>query len=113
MHREIMGFSPYDGKIGDHKDRNGLNNQRYNLREATFSINNHNRRGNKNNTSGYRGVTWHKDGQKWQVAIRVNGIRKYGGSFLDLIAAAKRYDAIAIKYWGKDALLNFTVRPTL
>ena len=110
MHREIMGFSPYDGRIGDHKDRNGLNNQRHNLREVTFSVNSHNRSDNKNNTSGYRGVHWHKDSQKWQVAITVNGTRKHAGSFSNLISAAKAYDAIAIKHWGEDAILNFPTK---
>lgn len=48
----------------DHKDRNGLNNQRSNLRAATISQNKANRGRNKNNTSGYKGVYWDKERKK-------------------------------------------------
>lgn len=58
MHNII--FSKYSdsfsGKVLDHKDRNKLNNQKSNLRKATFSENVLNRPKAKNNTSGFIGV---------------------------------------------------------
>ena len=58
MHRVILGEP--EGLQTDHKDGNGLNNTRDNLREATISQNGSNRRIGCNNTSGYKGVRSHK-----------------------------------------------------
>src|SRR5215831_3327818 len=44
----------------DHKDRNYLNNQRDNLRAATYSQNSTNRSKIKNTSSQYKGVSWAK-----------------------------------------------------
>lgn len=44
----------------DHIDRNGLNNCRSNLREGDGRINAQNKGKQRNNTSGYPGVEWHK-----------------------------------------------------
>lgn len=53
----------------DHADRDGLNNQRSNIRLATRSQNQYNRRRPRNNTSGYKGVTWKKDKGKFEAKI--------------------------------------------
>ncbi len=63
MHRVIAG-DPKGLEI-DHRDGDGLNNRRGNLREATRLQNQYNRRLNVNNTSGYRGVTYDKQHAKW------------------------------------------------
>jgi hypothetical protein len=47
-------------KQADHIDRNGLNNCRSNLREGSGRVNALNKGKQKNNTSGYTGVEWHK-----------------------------------------------------
>ena len=47
-------------------------------------------------SSKYRGVSWNKQHKKWCVATRVDGKRKYIGSFPDEIAAARAYDACVI-----------------
>lgn len=61
MHREILGLVKGDGKIVDHRDRNTLNNQKYNLRAVNYSLNNYNtERIRKNNKSDFRGVCWCK-----------------------------------------------------
>jgi len=61
MHRIIMErMNPgFKGEI-DHVDRNGLNNQYSNLRIATRSQNQANRKLNENNNSGYKGVHWNQ-----------------------------------------------------
>lgn len=58
MHREILGL-PRGQKQpeGEHKDHNGLNNQRSNLREASRSLNARNSHRSWSNT-GARGVSY-------------------------------------------------------
>lgn len=60
-------------KIVDHIDRNRLNNQKSNLREADIFINNQNIGLNNKNTSGHRGVAWDKLTNKWISRLQVNG----------------------------------------
>jgi hypothetical protein len=105
MHREILGLKKGDGKLSDHRNRNGLDNRKENLRVVILSVNNHNRKKNKNNTSGYRGVCWNKD--RWYVNIGIGGGKISVGYFDDLIIAAKAYDKAVTQYRGKDAILNF------
>lgn len=64
------GYLP---KVIDHIDRNPLNNKIENLREVTHSENCFNRLKNKNNTSGYKGVSFHKTMNKWRAMIKVKG----------------------------------------
>lgn len=70
------------GRNFDHKDRNPLNNRKFNLRAATRSENNQNRSMNKNNTSGIKGVHWHKKQCKWHAYITLNYKRIHLGSFV-------------------------------
>jgi hypothetical protein len=107
MHREILGLKKGDGKIVDHLDRDGLHNWKNNLRIVTPSISILNRKKNKNNTSGYRGVSWNKNAQKWIVNIGINDNNIYCGLYSDIIAAAHIYDIAALKYFGEHAILNF------
>lgn len=65
----------------DHINRTKADNRISNLREATASTNMQNRLAQSNNTSGYRGVHWHKFTQKWEAQIKVEGKLKYIGRF--------------------------------
>lgn len=60
-----------------------------------------------NNTPGYRGVSWHRQGQKWQCHIGINGERVYLGLFDDEVDAAHAYDEAALEHFGEYAALNF------
>jgi len=79
----------------DHIDGDGANNNPTNLRLASHAENLRNRGVQQNNTSGYKGVTWHKQSRKWHAKLRINGCQKHLGLFTDLNAAAAAYEAAA------------------
>jgi len=56
----------------DHIDNNKTNNRIENLREATKSQNCMNQKISTRNTTGIKGVMWHKRDKKWFVQLRVN-----------------------------------------
>lgn len=91
----------------DHKDRDTLNNQKYNLRPTDYSLNAANRTKIKGTSSKYRGVTWHKRDNKWQASIQINGRSRHLGYFTYEINAAKSYDKAAKRLFGEFANLNF------
>ncbi len=105
MHRLIMQQN--DPKILiDHKDKNGINNQKSNLRIATFSENAANRISCKNSTSKYLGVMWDKSRGKWRAEIRKNGKYLNVGRFVNEKDAAIAYNQKAIQMHGRFASLN-------
>ena len=85
----------------DHRDGNGLNNQRSNLREATKSQNQYNKGVQRNNTSGYKGVSWNKQHNAWIAYHHVNGRQVYLGYYDVEENAAKAYDAAAVELHGE------------
>lgn len=85
----------------DHKDGNGLNNKRENLRLATPAQNKQNSKLASNNKSGFKGVCKRKD--KWQANINVNGKRIYLGQFTTPELAHAAYCAAADKYFKEFA----------
>lgn len=107
MHRFIMGLQFDDSRDVDHKDRDGLNNQKNNLRIATRSQNQHNQGLAKHNTSQFKGVSFDKSRNKWEAYIKLSGEQLRVGRFGDPIAAAQAYDEAARKYFGEFACVNF------
>lgn len=109
MHKIIMEkhFNTHNDTIIDHMDQNGLNNQKKNLRVADKSKNGANSKLNKANKSGYRGVTFQKDINKWRVRIWKNNKPISGGCFKNKFDAARAYDLIAKEIFGDFATLNF------
>ena len=103
MHREILNMGKEFSV--DHVNGDGLDNQKRNLRVCLHKENMRNRKINKNNTSGFKGVYPYKYG--WTAQIKVNGKTKRLGSSKNIIDLAKRYDQAAIKYFGEFARLNF------
>ena len=106
MHRFILGVTDSTIEVDHFPDHNGLNNQRHNLRVATHSENLHNQRIRTDNTSGFKGVFWIKQTQKWNAKIKIDGRFKYLGSFASRVGAARAYDVAAIKYHGDFACTN-------
>lgn len=104
LHRVIAGVE--SGLEVDHKDGNGLNNRRDNIRSATTAQNQHNQRIAQHNTSGAKGVTWHKRRGKWQAQIVICNKRKYLGCFPTVSEASKAYHAAAVSAFGEWASLG-------
>jgi hypothetical protein len=90
----------------DHRNGNGLDNQKDNLRIATASQNAANQ-GARVGTSQYKGVSWERRQRKWKAQVRVNGQIQYLGYFTDEEEAARAYDTAALATWGDYARLNF------
>lgn len=107
MHRLVMGLPIGDDREVDHRDGNGLNNQKHNLRICTRRQNMMNKRVSKNNMSGYKGVSFTRGKRMWQVRIKTDEVNEYIGSWFCVISAAKAYDEAAIKHFGEFARLNF------
>lgn len=106
MHRQILGIdSPID--YCDHRDGNGLNNQRENLRLCSNSENQCNTSIRSDNTTGYKGVSFNRRNQKYRARVKHNGKIVYCKYFLCPIEAAKAYNEAAIVYHGDFARLNF------
>lgn len=113
MHREILlldTLKESDLKlVCDHKSRNGLNNQKSNLRICTKSQNLCNSKSRKNSTSKYLGVYKSINNKKyiyWVAGIQVNKTKIYLGCFKNEIDAAKAYNDAAVKYHGEFANIN-------
>jgi hypothetical protein len=75
----------------DHINQNKSDNRLCNLRLATREENRQNTSTYKNNTSGKKGVHWHKGHKKWYARITVNGVRVSLGLFNDLNEASTAY----------------------
>ena len=106
MHRLIVGEPA--GLQVDHRDGNGLNNRRSNLRVATGSQNQMNKGAMPNSTSPFKGVSWNSNAGKWAAVIRKNRKNYYLGLFVDEAKAARRYDDAARVMFGEFARLNFS-----
>lgn len=119
MHRQIMDAK--DGQVIDHKDRNGLNNQKSNLRICTNSENQKNKKAS--GSSKYLGVNWHviqtnyfskkkhtiimrKPMGSWRAGININGKQCHLKRTKSEIDAALSYNTAAKKYHGEFARLN-------
>lgn len=102
MHQEVCC------KGADHKNGNGLDNRRSNLRPCTASQNSANQPLQKGNRSGFKGVSW-QGGRlnKWTAQVQVLGKKIHLGCYSDKEDAARAYDAAAREHFGEFAQLNF------
>lgn len=89
-------------KTVDHKDRNPSNNKWENLREATQSQQEGNKRElQRNNKSGYRGVSKHSTANLWRATITVESKQRHLGYFKTREEASKAYKEAAKKHFGE------------
>lgn len=107
LHRYIMGLPiEYDDEtqlIVDHINGNRLDNRKSNLRICKKEQNPINCKTYKNNTSGYKGITWLGRLNKWQVGICVNKKQIYLGVYSDLNEAIEVRKNAEKKYFGEFA----------
>lgn len=90
----------------DHRDGNGLNCQRPNLRASTVAQNMRNRRPNISNPTGFKGVSRTPSG-KFRARITEDDQELRLGHFETAEEAARAYDIAALARWGVFARLNF------
>lgn len=104
LHQFLMNAN---GKDVDHENNDTLDNRKSNMRIVEEGNNSKNRKGkNKNNTSGYRNVSWDNKRNKWVVQLQVDGKNKRLGSFDDVHEAGKFAEEMRQKYYGEFAGKN-------
>lgn len=104
MHRLIIGAD--DDQDVDHRDGNGLNNVRTNLRACSRSQNLGNSRKHCKSASRFKGLYRKRDG-KWIAQIRIRDRKIHGGTFSSEEDAARRYDELAREHYGEYCRVNF------
>lgn len=106
LHRMIMGAP--DNIDVDHKHGSDtkFDNRRSNLRLATVSQNQMNKKKQKNNTSGYTGVKWNKKTKKWIARIQINGKQKHLGTFINIEDAINARQKGEELYFGEYSYKN-------
>jgi len=103
MHRMVMGFPK---KSVDHKNTDGFDNRKMNLRTCTHKQNCANRKKRKDNKTGFKGVVLTKNKQKFIAQIRKSTHNIYIGVYSSAIEAAKAYNEVVTKLHGEFANLN-------
>jgi hypothetical protein len=103
MHHAILPL--IKGLETDHRDGDGLNNQRNNLRRVTRKKNVWNG-GSRGGTSKYKGVSLDSFRNKWVASISVKGKRVMLGRFKTEKEAAIKYNSVALQHFKGYAYLN-------
>ncbi len=98
MHRMINKTQP--SLCTDHINQNKLDNRRRNLRSCSIMENAWNRPKRSTNTSGFRGVSFHRKSGRWQAVICVGNKKKHLGYFLSPSVASAAYERIAVATLG-------------
>jgi hypothetical protein len=104
MHRIIMNAPK--GMVVDHINHDTLDNRKVNLRVCTTAQNSMNKVKSSNNTSGYKGVCWHKGEGKWNARIKIHRKLIHLGSFICKEEAARSYNKASEKYHGEFGYKN-------
>ena len=104
MARQIMNCPP--GLEVDHINGNLLDNRRCNLRICTHGENMRNRKLQKNNTTGYRGVTMVHPSKRYTAQIYEKRRKIHIGTYDTPEDAARAYNVAALANYGEFARLN-------
>lgn len=113
FHRLVMGLKIGDKIRVDHRNQNGLDNRKENLRRATIQQNAMNSMkvvgkmyGESITSSGFKGVSYYRRDKNFSAYIHAMGKKIHIGYYKDEISAAKAYNDAAVKYYGEFASLN-------
>ena len=106
LHNFVLNHQWTKNSEVDHKNRDPLNCRKNNLRRGTKSNNLANRPKQKNNKSGFKGISWDKRREKWEASINHMRKKYFLGYFNDPKEAAMAYNAAAKKHFGEFAWLN-------
>lgn len=87
----------------DHRNTDRSDNRLENLRLATKTQNQRNRRRAKSNASGVKGVCWHKQSKKWRASIKDGAKQRIIGCYDTLEEARAAYEATALREFGEFA----------
>lgn len=99
-------MNPPDNMQIDHKNDNGLDNRKLNLRVCTSGQNAQNRPSQKGASSKFKGVSWSKKKKKWRSVLHQNDKSIHIGYYDNEIEAACAYDKAAKELFGEFAYLN-------
>lgn len=102
LHRVIMAAKK--GTEVDHKNGNGLDCRRSNMKVTTRRGNAYNSKVPKNSTTGIKGVTWSKHAGKYMAKIKIQGHQTYLGYFTNPNKAKKVISAIRNKIIKKETI---------
>ncbi len=105
MHRQILRATK--GQEVDHRDHDGLNNQRSNIRLCSRTENMHNLTKHADGSSPFKGVILDKRSGCWESKMMCRKKRIWLGCFGNPLLAAMVYDAGARKFYGDFAKTNF------
>lgn len=104
MHREMLGMSNDDPRRPDHViSENTLDNRGANLRIATKAQNSSNSRRRKDNTSGYKGVSYFAPDDTYTAEIMCKGVKYYLGRYKEKEVAHAKYCEAARRLFGEFA----------
>jgi hypothetical protein len=105
LHRLVGGLMGLSlSALVDHKNGNGLDCRRSNLRDATASQNLCNSKTWGHNTSGVKGVHWEAQTEKWRAVIHFEGRRIGLGRFVTKAEAQEAYTRAAVSVHGDFAV---------
>lgn len=105
MHRVIMGFPPDHLEVS-HRNGDTLLNIEENLIVSQRNQNARNIKPFENKSSIYKGVSFHKAREVWEVRIGYEGRKLRIGTFTNELAAANAYNHYASLLYGEYAYLN-------
>lgn len=109
MHRDIMGVAD-PKKYVDHRDHDGLNNRKYNLRVSDNRFNQYNTSKKKTSNQKYKNIRELGD-DRWQIRMRTPSGKRIHKNVKGEELAVKTYNELAIKYHGEFAYLQEYIKP--
>jgi len=99
----LVHYGSWPQDFIDHINGDRSDNRLVNLREASRAENGRNRGANRNNTSGYKGVSWHKSSRRWVANVYGEAGNRHLGCFNTPEEAHAAYCAAAAELYGEFA----------